>query len=43
VVAGDASLVLSGDGEMVNEGRHDERMSNSWSMFSIISWRDAEE
>jgi hypothetical protein len=35
--------VTSSDGDMVDEGRRDEGMSNPWSMLSIISWRDAEE
>jgi hypothetical protein len=43
VVAGDGSPVLSSNGKMVDEGCHDETMSNPWSMRLITSWRDAEE
>jgi hypothetical protein len=35
MLADDGSPVLSGEGEMVDEGRRDEVMSNSWSMRSI--------
>jgi hypothetical protein len=37
VVGSDGSLVLSSDGEMVDEGHRDEMMSNPWSMLSITS------
>jgi hypothetical protein len=43
MVAGDGSLVLSSEGEMVDKERHDKATSKPWSMCSITPWRDAEE